>query len=231
MTRADAWMNPWPKRLLKWGLVIAALVAWKLLWVVGPGFVGMAGKASGDGKAPAALFKFHAKVLLKCSLGYPRRLEASIPVPETGSNASAQLQLMKFWDGKNWGPEALRLGHVEGRALKIPAGQLVFVDVVEVTPARDYNGPVMCQVDYRVRWEFDEAARELFARRQLINLRFPKGLTSSSPGQEFSKQVTLSRTAWWGPQWVLQDAAQWQAQEAGRPSGGFAWAAWLPWIF
>ncbi len=225
MARADAWMNPWPKRLLKWGLVIAMLLGWKLIWIYGPRIVG---SGTGKGGAAPAIFKVHAKILLKSSLGYPRALEATIPPPEAGSNTSAQLQLMKFWDGKNWGPEALRLGHVEGRSLKIPAGQLVFVDVVDVTPARDYNGPVMCQVDYRVRWDFDETARDLFAKRQLINLRLPKGLGSSTPGQELAKQVTLERVAWWGSQWVLQDAAQWQAAEAGRPSDGLAW---LPWLF
>ncbi len=224
MAHADAWMNPWPKRLLKWGLVVAVLLGWKLVWVFGPV---IAGKANGSGSAAPALFKVHAKVLLKATLGYPRQLEATIPVPESGSNASAQLQLMKFWDGKNWGPEALKVGRVEGRALKVPAGKLIFTDVVEVTPARDYNGPVMCQVDYRARWEFDEAARDLFAHRQLINLRLPKGLGGSTPGQEISKQVTLERVAWWGPQWILQDAAQWQTQESGRPSEGLAWLPWL----
>jgi len=225
MAFANAWMNPWPKRLLKWSLLIAVLVGWKLVWIYGPRIVG---SATGKESAAPAVFKFHAKVLLKSNLGYPRQVEATIPAPEAGSNASAQLQLMRFWDGKNWGPEALRIGHVEGRSFKVPAGQLVFVDVLDVTPARDYNGPVMCQVDYRVRWDFDETARDLFAKRQLINLRLPKGLGSSTPGQELSKQVTLERVAWWGPQWILQDAAQWQAAEAGRPSEGLAW---LPWLF
>ncbi len=224
MARSDAWMNPWPRRLLKWGLFLTVLLLWKLAWVYGPG---IAGQANGKGSTAPALFKVHAKVLLKATLGYPRQLEATIPPPETGSNASAQLQLMKFWDGKNWGPEALRVGRVEGRALKVPAGKLVFSDVVEVTPARDYNGPVMCQVDYRARWEFDESARDLFTHRQLINLRLPKGLGTGSPGQELTKQVTLERAAWWGPQWTLQDAPQWQAQEAGRPTEGLAWLPWL----
>ncbi len=224
MARADAWMNPWPKRLLKWGLIFFVLLAWKLAWVVGPRW---AGSATGQGTAAPALFRFHARMILKSTLGYPRQLDATIPAPAQGSNASAQLQLMKFWDGKNWGPEALKTGHVEGKSLKIPAGKLVFVDVVEVTPARDYNGPVMCQVDYRVRWEFDEASRGLFQHRQLIDLRMPRGLTIGGPGQELSKQVTLERQSWWGPQWTLQDAAQWQSQEAGRASEGLAWLPWL----
>ena len=225
MARADAWMNPWPKRLLKWGLVIAVLLGWKLIWVYGPR---IAGSGAGKGNAAPAIFKVHAKLLLKSSIGYPRQVEATIPPPETGSNASAQLQLMKFWDGRDWGPEGLRIGRVEGRSLKVPAGRLVFVEVLDVAPARDYNGPVRCQVDFRVRWDFDEAARDLFAKRHLINLRLPKGLGSSAPGQEISRQVTLERVAWWGPQWVLQDAAQWQAAEPGRPSEGLAW---LPWLF
>jgi hypothetical protein len=225
MALADAWMNPWPKRLLRWGLLIVVLLGWKLIWVYGPG---IAGNANGKSSAAPAIFRVHAKVLLKASLGYPRQVEASIPPPETGTNTSVQLQLMKFWDGKNWGPEALRIGHVEGRSLKVPAGRLVFVDVLDVTPAKDDNGSVMCRVGYRVRWDFDETARDLFAKRQLINLHLPKGLGSSTPGQELAKQVTLERVAWWGPQWILQDAAQWQASEPGRPSEGLAW---LPWLF
>ncbi|MBL0314018.1 MAG: hypothetical protein IPP78_15260 [Holophagaceae bacterium] len=225
MALANAWMNPWFKRLIRLGLLITVLIGWKAIWIYGPRLVG---SATGKTNAAPAIFKVHAKILLKSTLGYPRQVEASIPAPETGSNASAQLQLMKFWDGKNWGPEALRTGHVEGHSLKIPAGQLVFMEVLDVTPARDYNGPVMCQVDYRVRWDFDETARDLFAKRQLINLRPPKGLGSSTPGQELSKQVTLERVAWWGPQWILQDAAQWQAAEPGKPSEGLAW---LPWLF
>ncbi|MBL0210002.1 MAG: hypothetical protein IPQ13_03665 [Holophagaceae bacterium] len=218
-------MNPWPRRLLKLGLLAAALLGWKCFWIQGPR---IAGSATGKAAAAPAIFRVHAKILLRASLGYPRQVEAAIPAPEPGSNASAQLQLMKFWDGKNWGPEALRIGHVEGRALKVPAGQLVFVDVLGVSPAKDAEGATRCQVDYRVRWDFDEAARDLFAQRQLINLRLPKGLGSNTPGQELSKQVTLERVAWWGPQWILQDAAQWQAAEAGRPSEGLAW---LPWLF
>lgn len=225
MAFANAWMNPWPKRLLKWGLLAAALLGWKFFWIQGPR---IAGSATGKASAAPAMFKVHAKILLKSSLGYPRQVEATIPAPESGSNASAQLQLMKFWDGRNWGPEALLMGHVEGRSLKIPAGRLIFVDVLGVSPAVGSSGVERCQVEYRARWDFDEAARDLFAKRQLINLRLPKGLASSTPGQELSKQVTLERVAWWGPQWILQDADQWRAAEAGRPSEGLAW---LPWLF
>ena len=76
-------MNPWPKRLLKWGLVIMVLLGWKLIWIYGPRIVG---SGTGKGGAAPAIFKVHAKILLKSSLGYPRPVEATIPPPEAGSN-------------------------------------------------------------------------------------------------------------------------------------------------
>ncbi len=206
----------WKRRLLALAAVVGLPLAWKAVLLEGPGLLI---PSSG---APPAMFRFHAQGLVKGALGYPRPVEGTLPAPALGSSHAAQLALMGWWEGRGWSSKALAQGRVEGRDLKVRLGSLGLLGVTEVSPSRDYNGPRLCQADYRVRWELPEAERELYRVRELVGLRLPAGLRM--PGQELAKQVTLERTALG---WKVQDQPQLQAQESGRERQAWTWLQWL----
>lgn len=216
MVRSALLAKPWIRRgLLVLGLALVPCL-WKLVLLEGPALTHL-----GQG-APPALFRFHAHGLVLSELGYPRDLEGTVPAPHPGSNPSAQLQLMGWWDGRAWTAKALAQGRLSGRDLKVRLGHLTLTDVQEVTPARDYNGPSMCQVDYRVRWELPQDQAEPFRVQALVGLRLPPGLRM--PGQELAQQVTLERTALG---WRVQEASQVRHSAAGVGRTRWAWLRWL----
>lgn len=206
----------WKRRAILAAVVLLAPVLWKVGLRVAPSLT-----HRGEGTPPAML-KFQALALIKGSLGYPRPVEGALPKPAKGSGAAAQLALMGWWDGHTWTPKALARGRVSGQELKVGLGHLALVGVVDVTPSRDYNGPQLCQADYRVRWDVPESEAELLRARSLVGLRNPKGL--QTPGEELFQQVTLERT-FLG--WKVQDAAGLDGAGAGRGRALWAWLGWL----
>lgn len=210
--------RPWVRR----GLFVIAAAALALVWkgvlLLGPGLA-----LRGEG-APPALFRFHAKGLILAELEYPRDLEATIPAPPTGSNQAAQLQLMGWWDGKVWTQKGLAKGRTGGRDLRVRLGHLSIAEVQEVTPARDYNGITLCQVDYRVRWDLPDSEAELFRLQPLVGLRPPAGLPLRMPGQMLVQQVTLERVPWG---WKVQDSTKVRGHAPGLGRNWWSWVRWL----
>ncbi|HJU83373.1 MAG TPA: hypothetical protein VJ600_04115 [Holophagaceae bacterium] len=169
---------------------------------------------------PPGAFRFHALGILKAELGYPRRLEGFLPAPEPGSNEAALLKAQDWWNGKGWTAKARGYGEPDGHGLRIPLGELVLGGVDGVSPARDYNGPEMCQVDYGVRWEVPAQVQSLVSTRNLPGLRLPEHFDFRLPGERRSFQATLVRN---GMGWSLQDADLTRAAIPGHPGRSWAW--------
>ena len=205
--------NPNRRRYVRIGLLAALPVLWFATLRFGPA-LSVVGRAE---PAPA-VFAFHARGLLQSQLGYPRTLEAHLPAPAPGSNEEAQLRLMGFWTGREWSAKALGYGRVEGRALKLLAGRLEVAEVSGVTTARDYNGPLLCQVDYRVRWAYRDELDEFMRVKGLVPYQLPRNLGIQAPGGVASRQVTLERK---GLGWSVQDADEVRRREAGLPSPNY----------
>lgn len=218
MPSAPVLSKPWLRRLLIAGTLFAAWLLWKAVLLQGPA---LAHQGTG---APPALFKFQARGLIQAEVGYPRGLEATIPAPQKGSNAAAQLQLMGLWDGRVWTQKGVALGHLGGRDLKVRLGHLALARIQEVTPARDYNGATMCQVDYRARWVLPDAEAELLRLQPLTGLRLPAGVPLRMPGQELDQQVTLERT---GLGWKVQDVSKVRGEAPGEGRRLWVWLAWV----
>jgi hypothetical protein len=206
-------LSPGLKRGLRWGLVLSLPLIWLGLLRFGPALAGL-----GRTEPVPGVFGFHAKGLLLAELGYPRQLEALLPAPAPGSNEEAQLRLMGFWTGREWSDKAHGYGRVDGRSLRLLAGKLEVADIVGVTPARDYNGPTLCQVDYTVRWTYHGELDEFMRVKGLVPYQLPRNLGVQAPGGLGHKQVTLERKA---IGWAVQDAAELHEREAGRPSPNF----------
>lgn len=211
MASRRAPMNPALRRALRWGALLLLPVAWFGFLRLGPGF------ATKEGPA-AACFPFHAKGLLMAHLGYPRTLEASLPPPAPGSNEEAQLRLMGFWSGREWTAKARGYGRVEGRILHLLAGRLLLDEVVAVTPPRRYDGRTLCQVDYRVRWDYRDELDEVMRVKGLVPYQLPRSLGIPKPGGVAVRQATLERK---GLGWSVQDAAELRQREPGLPSPNY----------
>jgi hypothetical protein len=219
------------RRILALGLpllVLGGLKGW-MLW--GPAMPGTwarvqdsFGKTTPVPGAPPALFPWHAELLLKSELGFPRKLEGFLPVPEPRSTAYFQLEGMGLWDGAHWTPKATDLGTPEGRGLRLRMGELVVVEVETPTPSRDYNGPQLCQVDYRVRWVVPDELKSLMLVDRMVGLRPPPRLEIPQPGGEASQQITLQRVGLGFRLWKGEDV---RAELPGRPAKGRAWWRWF----
>jgi hypothetical protein len=163
---------------------------WRACLRYGPGWRG--------GPAAPALFPFHAEALVKQRLAFPWPVEdAVLPVPATMSSADVQLRLMKWWDGKQWLPEALAHGEREKGGLRLHAGELVLAEVAGVGAPEVKDGVTRCTVRLRVRWDVPEALQELFRVKEIVGLRMPRGLV---PGQAEAWTCVLVRRGWdWTP--------------------------------
>lgn len=175
-------------------------------------------------KLPPALYPWHAGLLIKAELGFPRRLEGYLPAPEPGSMAHMQLMGMGLWSGKGWTEKALGLGDAEGRGLRPRLGQLLFARVGEASPSRDYNGLELCQVDYWVTWKVGDEVRELIRVGPMVGLRRPEGLSVELPEGEADQQLTLERSGLGWRVWKLESL---QNAIPGRPSRGRTWMAFF----
>jgi hypothetical protein len=210
--------------LLVWAL--AAVLGWKLALRVGPDLMSR-NWTPGDGffeapnPAPGA-FRFHARLILEAELAFPRPLDGYLPDPGD-PNRRLQLEAMGWWKANTWSPLALRFGTPEGHGLRVRLGRLALDGVEGVTPARDYNGPVLCQVDYRVRWELPEDLKPLVQTRARNGLRLPERLGIDAPGGTTVYQSTLQRS---GLGWSLQNGDQVRRMLPGQPGNrGLAWLA------
>lgn len=213
------------RRIYGIGFLVLAPLGFKLWLRFGPELASRSWKPGQDfggrNEAPEALFPFHAKLLLRSALGYPRQLEGLIPTPAAGSSAALQLEAMGWWSRGGWTPQALAKGHVVGHALALDMGRLLLEDVERPTPARDYNGPEMCQVDYWVRWEAPPELGELLRTHAITGLR-PPARVECAPGARMTLQATLVRD---GLGWKLDDA-QASRRELPGQAGAKTWA-WL----
>lgn len=176
------------RRTLRWlaGLLLFAL-AWKLFWRYAPPYAA-AGRP--------ALFPLQAKALLRAHLA-DRPVDGTLPAPEKGTSAEAQLRLMGLWDGRTWTAKAAGLGRVEGRALKVAAGRLVPGTVGAVSAERVEQGVPTCRVEYRLRWDWPDPDRELQRVAGIVGFRAAAPPGFSAPGQEVGRSLDLQR-AWWG---------------------------------
>ena len=204
--------------------IVAATLGWKLALRLGPDLMSRNWKP-GDGffeapnPAPGA-FRFHARLILEAELAFPRRLEGFLPEP-ADPNRRLQLEAMGWWKGNAWTPFALRYGAVEGHGLRLSLGRLALEDVEGVTPARDYNGPILCQVDYRVKWDLPEDLKTLAQTRARNGLRLPERLSIDAPGGTAIYQSTLVRS---GLGWNLQNPDEVRRMLPGQPgSRGLSW--------
>lgn len=204
-------LSPALRLVLRVGLVLAVPALWFGFLRFGPSL------AHRPGPAPA-LFAFHARGLVQAQLGYPRILEATLLAPAPGSNEAVQLRLMGFWSGKEWTAKARGYGRVEGSALKLIAGRLALGEVVAVTPARDYQGSVLCQVDLRMRWIYQGELDEFLRVKGLVPVQLPRNLGIAKPGGEVVRQLTLARR---GLGWTVVDAAELREREPGLPNPNF----------
>lgn len=211
--------------LLVW--LVAIALGWKLGLRYGPDLGSRnwrpgAGFFEAQAPAPGA-FRFHARLILQAELDFPRRLEGYLPEPGQDPNRRLQLEAMGWWQKSGWTPLALSHGQPEGRGLRVQLGHLALDSVEGVTPARDYNGPVLCQVDYRVRWDLPEPLKGLVETRSHSGLRLPERLAIAAPGATEALQSTLERE---GLGWKLQDAERIRGFLPGQPGGrGWSWLA------
>ncbi|HZU53918.1 MAG TPA: hypothetical protein VFF77_08485 [Holophagaceae bacterium] len=204
--------------LLVW--VVAIALGWKLGLRYGPDLASRswkpgAGFFEAQNPAPGA-FRFHARLILEAELAFPRKLDGFLPEPGKDPNRRLQLEAMGWWKKEGWTPLALRQGQPEGHGLRVHLGRLLLDGVEGVTPARDYNGPVLCQVDYRARWDLPEDLKTLVLTRAHSGLRLPERLAIESPGGTEALQSTLERT---GLGWKLQDADGVRKLLPGQPGG------------
>lgn len=200
------------RRALLWipGLLLAAL-AWKACWRYGPGLRG--------GGAPA-LFEPQARMLLKANLGRPRPLWASLPPPEKGTSAEAQLRLMELWDGRAWTDKAVRNGRLEGRTLRVPAGRLEMARIRAVSAETQEAGAATCRIDYLLRWEWPDPDRELLRVAAIVGLKVPAPAGFTAPGQEAGRTLVLQREGW-----------NWQPRGGPREPGRDPSWSRLAWLF
>lgn len=216
------------KRRLLLALVLLCLVGAVKGWMAfGPtwperwaGWKDALGLPTAAQKPSAAVFPWHARLVIQSELGFPRQLEGYLPAPAEGSGAALQLKGMGLWDGRTWTSAALGLGQAEGRGLRVRLGRLRLDRVADVSPSRDYNGPELCQVDYWVKWELEGEGQALLRVERLVGLKRPQGLSVEQPGGEADQQVTLERA---GLGWRLWRSEQLAAVTPGRPSRGRAW--------
>lgn len=168
------------------------------------------------------MFPVHARLILATGLAYPRALEATVPAPAEGSNATIQLKLMGLRDGAGWTMKALQAGRVDGKDLKVRAGVLALHSIAVVGPRQILGGAETCKVEYRVRWELPEGDREIWEVKSLVDLRPPKGMEAAAPGQELRRQTLLVYRSW---HWELADGS---SREIGRRDAArWAWLTWL----
>lgn len=206
--------------------IVAAVLGWKLALRVGPDLMSRNWKP-GEGffeaanPAPGA-FRFHARLILQAELAFPRRLDGYLPEPGDDPSRRLQLEAMGWWKGKAWTAMALAHGRPEGRGLRIAMGRLMLDRVDGVTPARDYNGPVLCQADYHVRWDLPEDLKPLVLARVRTGLRLPARLGVDTPGGVEAMQSTLQRD---GLGWKVQDADQVRRMMPGE--AGASHQRWL----
>lgn len=187
-------------RLVLLGSALGALwLGWRALLLHGPG------------RAPSsAMYLFHAKALVRHRLAFPRpAAPILLPVPARMSSADVQLRLMKWWDGRQWLPEALAHGEPVKGGLLLQAGELGLVAVTHVSPAEVRGGLATCTARAKVRWEVPAASQEILRVREIVGLRLPKGLL---PGQAAEMTCTFARR---GLRWELTSAE-------------FPWAGRLP---
>lgn len=171
---------------------LLAVALWKMAWRFGPGWIG--------GPAGPAMFHLQARVLVKAEAGNPKLVEATLPAPEKGTSAEAQLRLMELWDGRSWTSKGAQLGRVEGRALRIAAGRLEVAQVVAVSAEKDEAGRKLCTVEVRMRWEGSDSHRELQRVAAIVGLRQNAPPGFSAPGQEVSRSIAFERDGWgWRP--------------------------------
>lgn len=203
--------------------VAAGVMLWKVGLRVGPDLASRSWKPGAgffESAAPApGLFRFHARLILGAELGFPRQLDGYLPEPGNDLNRRLQLEAMGWWKGKEWTPLAYRYGIAEGHGLHLHLGRLALDDIESVTNARDYNGPVLCQVDYKVRWDVPMDLKTLVLTRSHSGLRLPERLAIEAPGGTQILQSTLERD---GLGWKLQDAEALRKRLPGTP-GGRGW--------
>jgi len=148
------------------------------------------------------MYGFHARGLVRSRLGFPRPAPTLLlPVPQHMSSADVQLRLMKWWDGKEWLPEALTMGRVMKGGLQLSSGELVLGDLIEL--AGEAEG--RCRIRIGVRWELPEELQELYRVREIVALRMPKG---PAPGQTAEFACAFVREGW-----------RWEVSSAQSPWG------------
>ena len=205
--------------------IAAILLGWKLWLRVGPDLMSRnwkPGEAFFEAPNPApGLYRFHARLILNAELAFPHRLEGYLPEPADPSRR-LQLEAMGWWKGGAWTPMALQHGRPEGHGLRLVMGRLLLDGVEGVTPARDYNGPVLCLVDYRLRWDLPEDLKPLVLVQARTGLRFPERLGIASPGGTQIVQSTFERD---GLGWKLQNLDEVRRMLPGQP--GSSHLRWL----
>jgi hypothetical protein len=170
-----------------------------------------------------SMYQFHAKALIRSRLAFPRPAPpVFLPEPEGMSSADVQLRLMKWWDGKHWLPEALAHGEQVKGGLQVHAGELALVDVTSVTASLAKVGVTGCAVHAKVRWDFPADLQELLRVKEIIALRFGKGLT---PGQAGEMTCVFTQQGW---RWELVSA---EAPGGGRLSVSRQSPGFLDWVF
>ncbi len=202
------------RRLILVVLCVGLLFAgWRAFLRFGPRWMG---------GGQSAMLPFHAKLLVTQRLGLPHSAaEVVIPAPQSMSSADVQLRLMKWWDGKNWLPEALARGGAGKGGLHLRAGELTLVDITRVGTAEIQKDQVVCQVRFKVRWDFPKDLQEMLRVKDIVNLRMPKG---PAPGQGTEVTCTFIEHGW-----------QWIPAPVESPWGG-KWERkvdkpWMEWIF
>ena len=167
------------------------------------------------------MYLFHAQALVRQRMAFPRSAApVLLPAPQSMSSADVQLRLMKWWDGKHWLPEALAYGESIKGGLQLHAGELTLVAVTRVTPPYSKGGVTTCVVRAKVRWNFPESLQELQRVREIVAVRFQKGL---APGQVAEMTCTFTRTGW---RWELVAAeSSWgeKLPVTGRSRGLLDW--------
>ena len=193
-------------RLLFLGLGVGILfVGWRAILHYGPG-----------GARSPAMYLFHAKALVRHRMAFPRSVApVFLPTPQSMSSADVQLRLMKWWDGTHWLSEALAQGESVPGGLLLKAGELTLVDVIRVTPPVSKAGVTTSVVRVKVRWDFPETLQELRRVKEIVALRFTKGL---APGQVAELNCTFIRSGWrwelvaaespWGGKWPVTGQSQ-----------------------